>query len=134
MSSNKLVINDQKTHLVVFCKKTMNNLRQEVKIQAGEHEILASRTEKLLGANISQDLRWNNHLVDNKKSLLKQINNRMSGLKLVSRRTNFKTRLMIANSVFMSKLCYLIELWGGSSEYILKSLQTMQNKVGKVVT
>ena len=41
---------------------------------------------------------------------------------------------MIANGVFMSKLSYLISVWGGCEGYLLRSLQIIQNKVARVVT
>ena len=34
----------------------------------------------------------------------------------------------------MSKLTYLIALWGGCNLYLLKSLQTLQNKAARIVT
>ena len=34
----------------------------------------------------------------------------------------------------MTKLTYLIQVWGGCDSYLLKSLQIVQNKVARVVT
>ena len=47
---------------------------------------------------------------------------------------NFKTRKMIADGILMSKLIYLIELWGGSSKYLLEALQKAQNRAARTVT
>ena len=41
---------------------------------------------------------------------------------------------MIADGIFMSKLVYLIPLWGGCEKFLLKSLQTIQNKAARTVT
>ena len=41
---------------------------------------------------------------------------------------------MIADGVFMSKLSYLIALWGGCGVVMKKSLQIIQNKVAQAVT
>ena len=46
----------------------------------------------------------------------------------------FKTRLMAANSVFISVLTYLIPLWGASEGYLIKALQVAQNKAARCVT
>ena len=43
-------------------------------------------------------------------------------------------RKMIADGIFMSKLVYLIPLWGGSSKGLLKCLQIIQNKAARAVT
>ena len=49
MAANKLVINGDKTHLVVMGTKKTAARRQEVSVQADGHIIQPSRTEKLLG-------------------------------------------------------------------------------------
>ena len=41
---------------------------------------------------------------------------------------------MVAEGVFMSKLIYLIEVWGGCENYLMNSLQILQNKVARLVT
>ena len=41
---------------------------------------------------------------------------------------------MIANDIFLSKLVYLIPLWGGCESFLLRALQTIQNKAARVVT
>ena len=39
-----------------------------------------------------------------------------------------------ANGIFVSKLCYLIQLWGGAEGYLLSSLQVLQNRAARAVT
>ena len=41
---------------------------------------------------------------------------------------------MIANGIFISRLIYLIPLWGGCESYLLNSLQKIQNKAARFVT
>ena len=108
--------------------------RDEVKLEAGPHTILPSSTEKLLGGQISQDLKWNQHILEGDQSLVKQITSRINGLCLLSPRSSFQTRLMVANGIVISKLCYLIQLWGGCEEYLLKPLQVLQNRAARAVT
>ena len=45
-----------------------------------------------------------------------------------------KTKLMVANGIFISKLSYLISLWGGCEGFLIKALQIMQNKAARCVT
>ena len=40
---------------------------------------------------------------------------------------------MDANGIFCSKLIFQIGLWGGTEEYLLNSLQTVQNKAARFV-
>ena len=60
MMANKLIINDDKTHLVVMGKQGQGGQRDRVALQAGAHSIQPVKSEKLLGCNISEDLKWNN--------------------------------------------------------------------------
>ena len=41
---------------------------------------------------------------------------------------------MVANGIVISLLIYLIQLWGGSSEYLISFLQVLQNKAARIVT
>ena len=79
-------------------------------------------------------MKWTEYVQNNKKSLLSKLSTRLSALKKVTKVSNFKTRLMIANGIFMSKLHYMMPLWGGCEGYLLKSLQIVQNKAARAVT
>ena len=107
MVSNKLVINDDKTNLMVLGNKANRLERGQVELQAGNHS---------------------------GQSLIRQLTSRVNGLTMVSSRADFNTRLMVANGLVISKLCYLIQLWGGSEGYLLHALQVLQNKAGRAVT
>ena len=134
MVTNKLVINDDKTNLMVMGTKANRVGRGQVELQAGNHRILPAKTGKLLGCEISDDLKWRYHLRDSEQSLIRQLTSRVNGLTMLSSRADFDTRLMVANGLVISKLCYLIQLWGGSESYLLHSLQVLQNKAGRAVT
>ena len=100
---------------------------------AGTHLIKPSETEKLLGGLFHQSLNWKVHIRDHKCSLLNQLIGRMNGLRKICRNASFKTRLMIANGVVMSKLTYLINLWGGAPQYLLNVLQIQQLVAARLV-
>ena len=96
MAANKLVINADKEHLVVMGTKATAARRAEVVLQAGEHAISPTSTEKLLGGNISEDLKWREHLLDNEQSLVRQLTSRINGLVMVSQCAPFSIRLMVS--------------------------------------
>ena len=125
MNANKLVINPDKTHLMVMASKN-NKKRKEVFMMAGGFTIKPSETEKLLGGHLHQTLEWNLHIRDHKESLLNQLNSRLNGLKKVCVNASFGTKLMVVNGAVMSKLSYLITLWGGAQQYLLNAIQIQQ--------
>ena len=134
MNNNRLVINPEKTHLVVMGTRKHNDLRNRVQVDTGSGIITPSENEKLLGINVHQSMKWGNHVISNKNSLINCLSTRLTGLKYISKVASFKTRLKIANACFMSILIYMIAIWGGTEDYILNSVQVMQNKAAKCIT
>ena len=132
MNGNKLVINPDKTHLMVLDKKKYSN-RLNVSVRAGGYVIKPSGTERLLGGYLHESLQWRVHIRDHKTSLVNQLMGRINGLKKLCVHAKFQTRLMVANGLVMSKLSYLIILWGGAQQYLVKTLQVQQLMAARIV-
>ena len=76
LTNNRLKVNDEKTHLLVM---TTRQRRRHVDttstcINTHSEVIRPSTTERLLGAEIHQDLRWREHVLDSENSLVKSLN------------------------------------------------------------
>ena len=135
MSSNKLKLNSDKTHLMVMMTDQLRRRHQiDIKLNTKQEYIEPTENEKMLGGIISQNLKWTDHIQNDKKSLIKNLTTRLNGLKKISNLIDFRTRKMIVNGIFMSKLIYLIPLWGGCEKFLIKSLQVIQNKAARTVT
>ena len=137
MSNNKLKLNGDKTHLMLLAtdhawrhKLDENSLS----LNTGNEIISTSKSEKLLGGLINQNLKWTDHILLNEESLLKKLGTRLNALKQMGKVADFKTRKMLANGLFMSKLVYLMPLWGGCDKFLIKALQIVQNKAARSVT
>ena len=130
MANNKLVLNSDKTHLLVMAsaRNHKTHINYGITLNTGSEIIEPQDNEKLLGGFISNDLTWKENIRDNAKSLVNMITTRINALSKISRISNFKTRKMIANGIVMSKLIYLIQLWGGSPKYLICILQKFQNR------
>ena len=72
--------------------------------------------------------------MDSEQSTIRQLTSRINGLCMISSRADFNTKLMVANGIVMSKVCYLIQLWGGCEGYLLHSLQVLVNRAARSVT
>ena len=134
MADNKLVINDDKTHLLVMGTARHSANRNLVTIDTGTVVVKPIESEKLLGLNIHQSLKWKEHVLSNEKSLIKILTTRLTALKKISKNATFKTRLMVANACFLSVISYMISVWGGAEAYIIRAVQVMQNKAARSVT
>ena len=81
-----------------------------ITLNTGSEIIEPRDSEKLLGGFISSDLTWKDNIRDNDKSLFRILTSRINALSKISKFSDFKTRKMIANGIFISKLIYLIQL------------------------
>ena len=71
MGDTGLVINDDKTHLIVLGTRKDANKRKDVKVETGTVTISPVATEKLLGLQIHEYLKFSKHSKDNENSLFK---------------------------------------------------------------
>ena len=134
MGNNRLKLNDDKTHLLIMTTKQRQRMMNlNIQINTTTELIKPRSSEKLLGIVIKDDLKWAEYIQNNENSLIKQLNTRLNALRLVSQVASFKARLMVANGIFCSKLIFQISLWGGAEEYLLNSLQKVQNKAARCV-
>ena len=143
MTSNKLKLNDNKTHLLVMTTSKMRQNRNiNVHIITPTEVVEPTSCETLLGNVIHEGLKWCQYILhgnpkpdgSGQKSLINQLNTRLNGLKLICKVASFKTRLMVANGIFMSKLIYVIPLWAGCEKYLINALQIIQNSAARAVT
>ena len=136
MASNKLVLNSDKTHLLVMAseQKHKKHGNYGIQLDTGMEIILPQDQEKMLGCQISSNFTWNQHLKDNEFSVHRQLTSRINALKKISYSASFQNRKMIANGIVISRIIYVIQLWSGTSEYLLSMLQVLQNKAARFVT
>ena len=120
MIANRLKLNEDKTHLLVMSTGQAKNRAQagsQVGILTGTEIVKPSRTEKLLGCWVNDDLKWAEYLRDNDDNLMKCSNVRIGALKKIQYTASFKIRKMVAEGIFTSKLSYVIALWGGCGQF-----------------
>jgi hypothetical protein len=70
MPSNKLVLNSDKTHLLVMATPYQHWHFQDfgISLNTGAETIEPVATEKLLGGHITSNFSFNEHMKDNEKS------------------------------------------------------------------
>ena len=136
MGRNKHILNSDKTHLLIMTSaiKHRNHQNFNITLDTGSEIIEPISEERLLGGLVSSDLKWNKHVRDDKKSLITILTSRINALSKVASYSSFKTRKMIANGIVMSYVVYLVQLYGGCSEFLLSALQVLQNRAARIVT
>ena len=124
MNTNQLVINRDKTKLMIITEN--NKIRDEIKIEIGNNQepIIPQRNMTYLGIEIQDTLKWNYFIQDSKNNLMKALQTRINSVKIIRNLMNFKTTKMILNGIFHSKLLYGAALWVGAALYLKKKNPT----------
>ena len=72
LSSSKLKVNDDKTHTLLFPTAQMRRRRDiSVDLTIGTENSTPIKVEKLFYLHIDQNMKWGNHIMTNKKLLVK---------------------------------------------------------------
>ena len=113
MASNGLVANASKTALIFLnLKHTRKNeqgdLIDEISARIGDTEVLQESSTKLLGIKLDHDQKWNSQIT----SLVSALNSRLYLIKRLSNSIEMKRLKKIADSLYMSKIRYGIQLYG----------------------
>ena len=67
-----------------------------------------------------------------KNSIVSQLSGRLNGI-MKLKQADFKTKLAVATGIIQSKIQYLLPLYGGAPEYLLKAIQVQQLKGARFV-
>ena len=102
---------------------TRNKDKYQVVINTPTAVIKPSKSEKLLGCWVQDDLKWTKYLRNSKgDNLIRSLNIRLGALKKIRKVAGFRNRKMIAEGIVVSKVSYLISLWGGCELGLKRSL------------
>ena len=129
MRNNHLVFNSDKTHdlIIASASKHRKHGNFNVSLNTGREIVEPIESEYLLGANLTNNFQWNQHVRDGENSLMKTLSKKNVALGKISKIADFKTRKMIGSGLIMSTLSYIIQVYGGCSGYLLDMLQVQQN-------
>ena len=98
-------MNDSKTHMMILTTSQMRRSQEiSVQVQVGMDLQETSKVEKLLGLQLHEGPKFQEYIMSNDKSLIKRLNTRWKALLKLRKVASFKTRAMLANGIFMSKL------------------------------
>ena len=99
-----------------------------------DKDITTDDSTRLLGGNIGQNLDWKSHLFTEEKALVPRLRKHLGALKLLSRELPQKSKLLLSNGLIVSKICYLIQVWGSTHKSDIRKVQTILNQTARFVT
>ena len=95
--------------------------------------IHSGKYTRLLGGNVSNNLCWSDHLFHGEKAIAPAIRKRLGALHLLGQQLPQSSRLLLSNGLVISKIYYLIQIWGAAPPTQLKKIQIILNKVAHFV-
>ena len=138
LNANDLVINMDKTVLTeCMVKQKRGRLggtppELEVIDKDGNNKMITdSQYCKILGGNIQNNLSWIGHLENAEKAILPQIRKNLGLLKSLGKTLPKNCRNTLARGMVVSKLIYLISIWGGGTKNHIRKAQILLNNAAR---
>lgn len=125
--SNKLQINIDKTKYMVFTQK--NKRIGNLKLNINNVELEQVTKIRYLGLIVDDRLSWSDHIDHVTDKVVPMIS---AIFKCRSYLTD-KTKNMVYNAFFLSRVRYLLPIWGMCSKIHFNKIQTLQNKILKIM-
>ena len=132
MKANKLKMNPGKTHVLLIGTQrrlAAQNRPLEVCIDGEVIKNTDSKSQNLLGCEISPDLKWTKHITSLQTKLAKRLT-ALNNLKLIC---SYSLRKTLAEGLFNSVVGYCLPVFGGMEVGDQKVIQLLQNRAARLV-
>ena len=87
-----------------------------------------------MGLNFKHNLAWSSHLEDGDKPLLPNLRKCLGALKNAGKQIPCASRNTLARGIIISKLSYLVSIWGGATPNLVRKAQSILNMTARWVT
>ena len=143
LSSNGLELNQGKTTLTEFmtCQKRTRLpgnppvlLVDEWKEGRYNDKLIPDKIyTRILGSNLKNNLNWDSHLLIGEKAILPATRKLIGALSTLRQHLSKKAKLKLVNALILSKIMYVVSLWGNTNPSILRKVQTTMNMAARLV-
>jgi len=127
--SNKLTLNAEKSNFVVFRSKRKNLTNIPDQLQFENQKIDRKNSVKYLGVTLDEHLTWNEHILD----LCNKLKRHFKTFYCIRRYLNKEQVKSIYYALIYSHIKYGITVYGSASKNLIAKIQTLQNKLFKVL-
>ena len=143
LNSHGLEVNSSKTSLTKFMSKQKRarcpgippDLTVHVNTEIGtqDEHITDSLYCRILGGNLRNNLSWDSHLSSGKKAILPAVRKKLGALHSLRKSLPIKAKLKLVNSFVVSKLSYIVCLWGNTTANQVYKAQVCLNAAARFV-
>ena len=143
LNAHGLEVNQAKTNLTEYMTRQKRGrltgippeltVAESIKDKIEDKHITDSKYCRILGGNLKNDLSWDAHLSTGKKAVLPAVRKQLGALSKLRNTLSQKAKLKIANSLIISKLSYIVCLWGNTTTSQLRKAQVCINLAARFV-
>ena len=143
LNANGLSVNQGKTGLTEYMSKQKRGrlrgqppeLRVTEIVDNTEVEKVISDVSycRILGANLKNNQSWEAHLTTGKKAILPAVRRQLGALQSLRHVLSSKAKLQLVNSLILSRLIYVISLWGNTTSNQKMKVQVVLNRAARFI-
>ena len=140
LTTNKLTINMTKTSLMeIMMKQKRSKLKGEpptLQVRSNlEIKVIKSKTECfLLGGTLQNNMSWQSHIDNGEMAILQRMRSKIGALRFCCSKLPTKSRKLLASSLVVSKLLYLLPVVGGTCKKYKEKMQVTLNNAARFAT
>ena len=102
---------------------------------AGKLKIIkAEKNTRILGCNIQENIHWQGHLETGEKPALPDLQRKLGAIRHLSKQLPQGCKKILVNGIILSKLVYLIPIWGNTYPKYLNKAQAILNNAARLIT
>merc|ERR1712240_29485 len=120
-NTNKLIINQEKTEIMIACKNRHRKMTKNIQMYADNFKVKQVNKVKIQGFLIQSNLHNDSQI----GKTISNINNRLYNIKKLGNQTQFKTRRTLVKAIVIGKLNYALPLLSNSTQAQLQKLNTL---------
>ena len=106
-----------------------------VRNSKGDIEVVKmAKSNIFLGGALQDDLQWQEHIETGEDPLLAALRKKLGGLKFIGKHMPKKCKALLINGFLLSKVLYLLPIYGGTHMKYMKKLQIILNNAARFIS
>ncbi len=129
--ANKLTLNKDKTeYMIIGLRQRLSNIETDPTIELGESKIKRVKHSKTLGIIIDDQLLWKKQV----ETTVSKVSKGIGMLRRIKSCVPKRTLIKVYNAIILPHFDYCSLVWSNCSDYLLDTLQKMQNRAARIIT
>ena len=127
---NDMVLNETKTKsMVIGTKQRLSKLESNLSLEINNEIIENSKSEKLLGVFIDQNLDFDKHI----DYVCKNVSSKIGLLNKIKKFLPLHTRKLYYNAYILPVIDYCLTVWGSAPKFQLERIHKLQKRAARII-